>query len=116
MEYSQNLVNLDNLQGNHNLEVLLLLSGRVLICKYHKKLHLNKFHNLEGNQDSHSLELNMSRQDKCIEELLLGFTVEYFLYKCHRMLHQNKFHNLEDNLDSHSLELNMSRLDKYIEG
>jgi hypothetical protein len=38
--------------------------------------HLNKFHNLEGNQDNHDLELNMSRQDKCKEGLISHFIEE----------------------------------------
>jgi hypothetical protein len=76
MGYSQNLVNSDNVQGNHNLEVLLPLSGRALIYKYRRMFHLNKFHNLEGNQDNHDLELNMSRQDKCKEGLISHFIEE----------------------------------------
>jgi hypothetical protein len=75
-EYNQNLANFDSLLDSRNLEVLLPLSGRALICKYHKKLHLNKSHNLEGNQDNHDLELNMSRQDKCKEGLISHFIEE----------------------------------------
>jgi hypothetical protein len=75
-EYNQNLANLHNLLDSRNLEVLLPLFKRALICKYRRMFHLNKFHNLRDNLDSHGLELNMSQQDKYIERFLSGFIEE----------------------------------------